>query len=62
MSDTKIVCIKEIKQVFELMVQNKIESFKAGDIEITRESLKIEQAENDYKIETEKTKQAMTRR
>lgn len=61
MSDTIITDTAKFKELFNLMQTYGIESFKAGDIEITRESLKLKQAENELKHELDKTKQAFTR-
>ena len=36
---------EELERIFELMVKNNIETYKNGEIEITRKSLEIKQAE-----------------
>ena len=58
MSDTVITDPKKIGEVFKLMVEHKIQSFKAGDIEIKRESLALQQAEDSKMFELEQTKRA----
>ena len=57
MDDKRIIETKEIKEVFALMKEYGIESFKGEGMEIKRESLKIIQAENELSIEMERTKE-----
>ena len=58
MEQGKTLYTEDIERLFKLMVENDIESFKDGDIEMKRESLKILQTkqshEEQVKIEMEK--------
>ena len=54
MSDTIITDTAKFKELFNLMQTYGIESFKAGDIEIARESLKLKQAENELSMNWKK--------
>ena len=51
--------LMKMEALAQIMAENKIEHFKDGDLEIKRESLKLEQADSNYKIELERTKRSM---
>ena len=46
----------KMENLLKIMVENGIEYFKDGNLEIKRESLKLQQSENEVRLEVERTK------
>ena len=42
--------MEDIEKVFKLMVEHKIEYYKSKDIEVKRESLKLDAKKKDYDL------------
>ena len=51
--------LAKVEGIFELMVQNKIETFEDGSIKITRKSLAIAQEEGRLQSEVNRLKSQM---